>query len=216
MTNKEKVEQFKKITKDMADLYEKKNKNYGDSFGNVYKKLGSSSGLVPLYNKLDRLTSLLKGNENNFESIEDSFIDLANYAIMNLIEYRSHKEDKKQTKDTVKGNETITSRKTLKDYYEHKYDFYEPYSWLPWPCCQCSRRNNRLWTWSYNSTAINSNSTSFGCFGCKHYNTYYTPSITLTGDSTSTLTGTATATSTQSNTVNTTTTVSAATSKGDK
>ena len=178
MTNKEKVEQFKKITKDMADLYEKKNKNYGDSFGNVYAKLGSSSGLVPLYNKLDRLTALLKGNENNFESIEDSFIDLANYAIMNLIEYRSQKEDKKQT-ITASKNETITNTKTLKDYYVQQYDFYEPYSWLPWPCSQCSRRSNRLWTWSYSGTSINSNTTNFGCFGCKHYSNY-TPSVTLT------------------------------------
>lgn len=220
MTNKEKVKQFKKITKDMADLYEKKNKNYGDSFGNVYEKLGSSSGLVPLYNKLDRLTSLLKGNENNFEIIEDSFIDLANYAIMNLIEYRSHKEDEKQTKTTIKDNKTITNDKpntnnpvkTLKDYYTQKYDFYEPYSWLPWPCCQCSRRNNRLWTWTCSGTAINSNTTNFGCFGCKYYNTYYTPSITLTSDSAST------ATSTHSNIVNTVTTASLTPTdnKGDK
>ncbi len=225
MTNKEKVEQFKKITKNMAELYAKKNSNYGDSFGKLYRELGPSSGLVPLHNKLDRLTSLLQGNDNNFESIEDTFIDLANYAIMNLIEFQLYeeapiqdsgekKEDKKQTKDTIKGNETITSGKTLKDYYEHKYDFYEPYSWLPWPCCQCSRRNNRLWTWSYTGTAINSNSTYFGCLGCKHYNTYYTPSITLTSTSAPTITSTATTTSIQSNTVNTTTTASA--SKGDK
>lgn len=236
MTNKEKVEQFKKITKNMAELYAKKNSNYGDSFGKLYRELGPSSGLVPLHNKLDRLTSLLQGNDNNFESIEDTFIDLANYAIMNLIEFQLYeeapiqdcgekKEDKKQTKGTIKSNETITNDKstitgikTLKDYYEHKYDFYEPYSWLPWPCCQCSRRNNRLWTWSYSGTAINSNSTYFGCFGCKHYNTYYTPSITyttpsitLTGDSAST----STLNSTQSHTV-TTASFTSTKDKGDK
>lgn len=89
MTNQEKVEMFRQITQEMADLYEKKNNNYGDSFGNCYRDLGPVSGLVPLHNKLDRLTSLVKGNPNNFESIEDSFIDLANYAIMNLIEIRA-------------------------------------------------------------------------------------------------------------------------------
>ena len=41
---------------------------------------------LPLHNKLDRLTNLVKGGHNNFESLEDTFKDLACYAVMNLIE----------------------------------------------------------------------------------------------------------------------------------
>ena len=87
-----KVKRFKEIVNELADLYEKKNANYGDSFGKLYHDLGPVAGLVPLHNKLDRLTSLVKGDENHFESIEDTLRDLANYAIMNLIEMEASKD----------------------------------------------------------------------------------------------------------------------------
>lgn len=81
-----KVKRFREIANELADLYEKKNHNYGDSFGQLYKTLGPISGLVPLHNKLDRATNLIKGDINHFESIEDTLRDLASYTIMNLIE----------------------------------------------------------------------------------------------------------------------------------
>ena len=84
----DKAKMFREIVNEMANLYEKKNSNYGDSFGQLYDALGPISGLVPLHNKLDRATSLIKGNKNNFESLEDTFKDLACYAIMNLIEMK--------------------------------------------------------------------------------------------------------------------------------
>jgi hypothetical protein len=91
MTPEQKVAEFKKIVEEMANLYEQKNKNYGDSFGELYKELGPTAGLVPLWNKLHRATSLIKGNKNNFESLEDTFKDLACYAIMNLIALKEEK-----------------------------------------------------------------------------------------------------------------------------
>lgn len=83
-----KVEKFTEITKNMADLYAKKNQNYGDSFGKLYHDLGPVAGLVPLHNKLDRLTYLITHNDdtNHYESIEDTLFDLACYTIMNLVE----------------------------------------------------------------------------------------------------------------------------------
>ena len=84
----DKVKMFREIVNEMADLYEKKNANYGDSFGQLFDALGPVSGLVPLHNKLDRATSLIKGSKNSFESLEDTFKDLACYAIMNLIEMK--------------------------------------------------------------------------------------------------------------------------------
>lgn len=81
-----KIDRFKEITTKMYDLYAKKNRNYGDSFGKLYTDLGPMSGLVPLHNKLDRVTNLLKGDKNHFESIKDTLIDLANYSIMLYIE----------------------------------------------------------------------------------------------------------------------------------
>ena len=92
MNIKEKCNEFRTIVNKMADLYEKKNSNYGDSFGQLYKELGPTAGLVPLWNKLHRATSLIKGNKNNFESLEDTLKDLACYAIMNLIEMEAQKK----------------------------------------------------------------------------------------------------------------------------
>ena len=93
---KDKVERFREIATSMADLYEKKNSNYGDSFGVLYKELGPISGLVPLHNKLSRATRLIKGDHNNFESLEDTFKDLASYAIMNLIELENYNSINKE------------------------------------------------------------------------------------------------------------------------
>lgn len=95
----EKVKRFREIANELANLYEKKNSNYGDSFGQLYKTLGPISGLVPLHNKLDRATNLIKGDTNHFESIEDTFRDLASYTIMNLIEM----EDKDGTDALLNG-----------------------------------------------------------------------------------------------------------------
>lgn len=86
------IERFNKITTTMANLYAKKNSNYGNSFEKLYNDLGPVAGLVPLHNKLDRLTNLVKGGKNDFESLEDTLIDLANYAIMNIIELQKAQE----------------------------------------------------------------------------------------------------------------------------
>lgn len=84
----EKVKRFKEIVDNMADLYAKKNDNYGDSFTKLYDTLGPIAGLVPLHNKLDRLTNLITTSKtSSFESVEDTLKDLACYSIMFLMEY---------------------------------------------------------------------------------------------------------------------------------
>lgn len=97
MTNEQKVERFRILVNQMADLYKRKNSNYGDSFGKLYSDLGPIAGLVPLHNKLDRLTHLIQTDDpNDFESIEDTLKDLACYAIMNLIEREATKGEKSE------------------------------------------------------------------------------------------------------------------------
>ena len=96
MTKEQKIDRFHEIVNSMANLYAKKNENYGDSFGQLYKDLGPISGLVPLHNKLDRLTNLIKGGRNDFESIEDTLKDLACYAVMNLIAYEEYKPNEEK------------------------------------------------------------------------------------------------------------------------
>lgn len=79
-----------RITKELNAIYVAKNSDYGDAFGETYKKLGIISAVTRITDKVNRLQSLSTGNEAKVldEKIEDTVMDLANYAIMLLIEMR--------------------------------------------------------------------------------------------------------------------------------
>lgn len=83
-----KIEIHKNICDSLNDLYKKKNQDYGDSFGKSYKEYGFTMSLIRLEDKLNRLKSLNKNGNAQVkdESIQDTLMDLANYAIMTLIE----------------------------------------------------------------------------------------------------------------------------------
>lgn len=82
-----KVEMHKQIVLELNNTYERKNNDYGDSFAVVRGKVDNAI-LVRLWDKLLRLETLMNGTEQqvNDESIEDTLADLANYAIMELVE----------------------------------------------------------------------------------------------------------------------------------
>lgn len=89
-----KAKLFKEITQEMSQVYIDKNKDYGDSFSILYDKFGLESVVIRLYDKLLRLETLSKEEARvKTESIEDTLLDLANYAVMTLVELKS-KEDK--------------------------------------------------------------------------------------------------------------------------
>ena len=83
----DKYEKHMEICKELNQIYRDKNHDYGDSFGETYKKLGIISAVTRITDKVNRLQSLCT-NENKVkdESISDTLKDLANYAIMTLIE----------------------------------------------------------------------------------------------------------------------------------
>lgn len=84
-----KVDIHKKICEQLGVIYAKKNADYGDSFAKSMKEYGMTMPCIRLEDKLNRLKSLTIGNNSqqvNDESIEDTLLDLANYAIMTLIE----------------------------------------------------------------------------------------------------------------------------------
>lgn len=86
-----KVNDFEGITQQMVSLYEKKNHDYGDSFGETFRKLGPISAITRITDKYNRLVSLAtKGEQQvNDEKLEDTLIDLANYAVMTIMEIRN-------------------------------------------------------------------------------------------------------------------------------
>ena len=76
------------ICQKLNQVYKAKNHDYGDSFGDTYKKLGIISAVTRLSDKMNRIISLAVSHDAQVkdEKIEDTLLDMANYAIMTLIE----------------------------------------------------------------------------------------------------------------------------------
>lgn len=75
------------ILRRMDDTHTRKNSDYGDAAYKGYKKYGDYYFLVQLSNKLSRLESLTIGKKTQQvkdESIDDTLLDMANYAVMYL------------------------------------------------------------------------------------------------------------------------------------
>lgn len=78
---------YGRILERMDDTHRRKNSDYGDAAYQGYKKFGDYYFLVQLHNKLSRLESLTVGNKSQQvkeESIDDTLLDMANYAVMYL------------------------------------------------------------------------------------------------------------------------------------
>lgn len=81
---------FKEITEALYDTYKRKNADYGDSFGKSVEKYGPIAALTRMSDKFNRIENLiLNGNAKVVEeSLGDSLLDMANYAIMTYIAMR--------------------------------------------------------------------------------------------------------------------------------
>jgi hypothetical protein len=89
-----KIDKHIKICAELADLYDAKNKDYGDSFGKGYKEYGMKMPVIRLEDKLNRIKSLIKNEASvKNESLIDTLMDLANYSIMTIIELEGDKEN---------------------------------------------------------------------------------------------------------------------------
>lgn len=95
----DKIEMHKILCKELNDLYNKKNHDYGDSFGKTFELLGIISAVTRITDKYNRLVELSTKPEEERrvqdETIEDTLIDMANYSIMTLIELRRNKYNNK-------------------------------------------------------------------------------------------------------------------------
>ena len=79
----DRVEQLREIQQNALELFRKKNKDYGDAFA----KFGVIGVLMRIEDKLQRGISITKNQIHlgNDESLEDTLIDLHNYAAMALM-----------------------------------------------------------------------------------------------------------------------------------
>ena len=75
------------VCQELNETYEKKNADYGNSFENSLDKHGLIAGIVRMDDKMSRLISLNSKNEQQVmdESLRDTLMDLANYAIMSVM-----------------------------------------------------------------------------------------------------------------------------------
>lgn len=83
------VTRFKCITEEMVQTYERKNQDYGNSFGQSVAEHGAIAGIVRIGDKYNRVKHLLAKKTPAAvytESARDTLLDLANYAIMLAME----------------------------------------------------------------------------------------------------------------------------------
>ena len=85
---------FRDITEEMNALYERKNHDYGNSFSETFRKLGIISAATRMLDKMNRIVSLVTKDQQkvNDESLRDTLIDIANYAVMTIMEIDKKKE----------------------------------------------------------------------------------------------------------------------------
>ena len=74
----------------LHQTYARKNHDYGNSFHKVREEFPNAV-LIRLMDKLERLKALYNSPALVDESIEDTLLDLANYAIMEVVEARMSK-----------------------------------------------------------------------------------------------------------------------------
>lgn len=86
----DKIEIHKATLDEMHDLYKRKNADYGDSFSQLRHRYPNFV-CMRLFDKLNRLDTLMQSGyeaQVTDEKLEDTLMDIANYAVMELVERR--------------------------------------------------------------------------------------------------------------------------------
>lgn len=85
-----KVARHKQLCDELNALYARKNADYGDSFHQTFIEEGYAMARIRLSDKLSRFKTLSRKREIkglvSDEGIKDTLIDLANYALMTILE----------------------------------------------------------------------------------------------------------------------------------
>ena len=85
-----KPERHMELCKILNTIYTQKNHDYGDSFHQTFLEEGYAMARIRLTDKLNRFKALTRKSEQQVmgESIQDTLLDLANYALMTVLEIR--------------------------------------------------------------------------------------------------------------------------------
>lgn len=91
--NNEYKDCFDEILEEMKEVHRKKNADYGNNFHKRYERWGFLTALLRLSDKMERLENIYEKGEIEVkdESVEDTLLDLANYAVMTIVELKNNK-----------------------------------------------------------------------------------------------------------------------------
>ena len=96
-SKKEDADRFKEITDKMFETFKAKNHDYGTSFSNLFKECGMTYAYGHMAEKLERVKSLMNDDAKvKGESMKDSLYDLANYAILTVMEIDKNEKEQKE------------------------------------------------------------------------------------------------------------------------
>lgn len=129
------LQQLKLVQKEAFQLFEKKNKDYGDAFANY----GPIGVIVRMGDKINRLTNITNNGINlvKNESIRDTLIDLHNYSAMAIMLMDEKDVDDVEPSKSIPRNESYGHELSLQDNNDL------PYS-SRWP--NCSSPKNLLYS----------------------------------------------------------------------
>ena len=90
----DRITQYKAVQNEAFNLFQKKNKDYGDSFANF----GPIGVIVRMGDKINRLSNITNSSVSfvKTESIRDTLIDLHNYSAMAIMLMDESKAKEKQ------------------------------------------------------------------------------------------------------------------------
>ena len=120
MLTHQKESTFRDIAESQIRLYESKNADYGNAADKLYESYGLTYYLIMLEQKLLRIKNLNnKTDEANNESIEDSLLDMSNYAILAV---ESMRKDAKQKSGNPTFNKADKANKVSNDSQNAIFD----------------------------------------------------------------------------------------------
>ena len=83
-----KVKRHEELCNQIHEVYKAKNLAYGDSFGRSYDDWGLPAAAIRITDKFNRFVNLAQHEDvdTGDEAITDTLLDLANYALMTVME----------------------------------------------------------------------------------------------------------------------------------
>lgn len=99
MTVEQEIDFFGELTQVLYETFSMKRRDYGQTTTETFKLFGPVSMLTRMHDKLGRLDNLLGLGTSNCvdESVEDTLFDLANYALITVLELRKVQMTMKKT-----------------------------------------------------------------------------------------------------------------------